>query len=121
VFVSPLRYGTGIKNKLLAALAMEKAVVATRHTTEGLDVRDGEHLLVADEPAAFAAKVIQLLEDPAYARRLAKSGQAFVRERYSWETSARMLEDTLRTVVQQYEARSTAGTPASVPTKGALG
>jgi glycosyltransferase involved in cell wall biosynthesis len=120
VFVSPLRYGTGIKNKLLAALAMEKAVVATRHTTEGLDVRDGEHLLVADEPAAFAAKVIQLLEDPAYARRLAKSGQAFVRARYSWETSARMLEDTLRTVVQQHRDRSTTRTPASVPKASTL-
>ena len=113
VFVSPLRYGTGIKNKLLAALAMEKAVVATSHTTEGLEVRDGQDLLVADDPADFAAKVIRLIEDAPFARQLAQSGQAFVRERYAWETSARSLEETLLRVVKQHPSQSTMN-PASM-------
>jgi len=95
IFVCPLRYGSGVKNKLLAALAMQKPVVATRQSLDGLDLREQEDLLVADEPTQFAAKVVQLIQDPDHARRLSRSGRAFVRDRYSWESSARTLEDVL--------------------------
>ncbi len=95
IFVCPVRYGSGVKNKLLAALAMQKPVVATRQSLDGLDLREQEDLLVADEPTEFAAKVVQLIEDPDHARRLASSGRAFVGDRYSWESSARTLEEVL--------------------------
>ena len=98
VFVCPLRFGAGVKNKLLAALAMNKAVVATRLSVEGLDLREYEDLLLADDPSEFAAKVVQLIENPHYARRLGKAGQAAVRDKYSWERSAKLIEDTLRSV-----------------------
>ena len=101
IFVCPLRYGTGVKNKLLAALAMQKPVVATRRSLDGLDLRETDHLLVADEREEFAAKVVQLIEDPGQARRLASSGRAFVGDRYSWESSARTLEDVLQGAVRQ--------------------
>ncbi len=96
----PLRFGAGVKNKLLAALAMSKAVVATRLSVEGLDLREGEDLLLADEPAEFAAKVIQLIKNPESARQLGKTGQAAVKAKYSWEHSAKLLEDALRSVVR---------------------
>ena len=98
IFACPLRFGTGIKNKLLAALAMNKAVVATRLSVEGLDLRENEDLLIADEPVEFAAKIVKLIENPDYARQLGRTGQAAVTEKYSWEHSARLLEDTLRSV-----------------------
>lgn len=101
VVVSPLRLGTGIKNKLLAALAMKKAVVATTPTIEGLEVVHGRDLLVADEPADFAAKVLQLIENPEYGQQLAESGCAFVRERYSWESGGQRLEQVLSDVVDR--------------------
>jgi sugar transferase (PEP-CTERM/EpsH1 system associated) len=104
VFVCPLRYGTGIKNKLLAALAMQKPVVATRQSVEGLDLKADEHLLIAGEPQEFAAKVRQLIENPEYARSLGLRGQAFVRDNYSWESSARLLEMTLHQVVDRFRA-----------------
>ena len=100
IFVCPIRYGSGIKNKLLAALAMQKPVVATRQSLDGLDLREQMDLLVADEPTEFAAKVVQLIEDPDHARRLATSGRAFVGNRYSWESSARTLEDVLLSAVR---------------------
>jgi len=100
IFVCPLRYGTGVKNKLLAALAMQKPVVATRQSLDGLDLREDEDLLVADEPAEFAAKVVQLIEDTDHGPRLARSGRALVRDRYSWESSARILEDVLLRAVR---------------------
>ena len=99
VFVCPLRYGSGVKNKLLAALAMNRAVVATSLSLEGLQLRDAEDLMVADAPDAMAAKVLQLIEEPGLAKRLGDAGQAFVRDRYSWETSATLLESQLEQVV----------------------
>ncbi len=98
IFVCPLRFGAGVKNKLLAALAMNKAVVATRLSVEGLDLREDEDLLLADDPAEFAARVVQLIENADFARQLGKTGQATVKDKYSWERSAKLLEDTLRSV-----------------------
>ncbi len=96
VFVSPIRYGAGVKNKVLAALAMGRAVVATSVSLEGLDLRDNEHLLVADLPTEFAEKICGLIERPTAAARLGQAGQAHVRARYSWDHSVEVLDQTLR-------------------------
>lgn len=104
IFVCPLRYGTGIKNKLLAALAMQKPSVATPVSVEGLDLRDNEDLLIANGPEQFAAGVFRLLEDPAFARRLGQNGRKFVVAKYSWESSARTLEETLNAALRAYNA-----------------
>jgi glycosyltransferase involved in cell wall biosynthesis len=106
VFVSPLRWGAGVKNKLLAALAMEKAVVATRTSIEGLDLQADVHLLVADEPADFAAKVARLIMDPIFARRLARAGHQRVTKTYSWQSSGRLLEETLLGLVAGHNAKN---------------
>jgi glycosyltransferase involved in cell wall biosynthesis len=98
VFVCPLRYGSGVKNKILAALCMAKPVVATRLSLEGLDLRENRDVLVADEPADFAEKVIGLVRDPARAEALGRSGQGFVRARYSWSARAAQLDEALRTL-----------------------
>lgn len=95
IFVCPIRYGAGIKNKVLAALAMQKAVVATRCSIDGLDLRENEDLLIADTPEEFAAKVIRLLQDPDFAKRLGQNGREFVADKYSWNSSVKLLEDTL--------------------------
>ena len=99
VFVCPLRYGAGVKNKVLAALAMEKAVVATPLSVEGLEVQSEDHLLLANDAAEFAAQVVRLVEDPALAARLGSNGRAFVTTRHSWESSSRLLEETLIGVI----------------------
>jgi glycosyltransferase involved in cell wall biosynthesis len=82
VFVAPILTGGGIIVKLLDALAAGTPTVATSYGNEGVGGVAGRDLLVADEPAAFAAAVVRLLTDPDLAARLGASGQAFVRERY---------------------------------------
>lgn len=99
VFVCPIRFGAGVKNKILAALAMQKAVVATSVSLEGLDLREDEHVITANEPERFASQIIRLIEDPNMAARLGRNGQAFVRAEYSWESSATQLEGILRDAV----------------------
>ena len=92
VVVVPLRVGSGTRIKILQALAMGKAVVSTSVGCEGLDVRDGEHLLVADDPGAFAAAVVRLIGDPTLRARLGDQGRELVRATYGWERSVDRLD-----------------------------
>jgi sugar transferase (PEP-CTERM/EpsH1 system associated) len=84
VVVAPLRFGSGTRLKLLEAMACARPIVATGLAAEGLAVRDGRDLLLADSPDRFARAVLALLENPARARGLGLAGQALVRERYDW-------------------------------------
>jgi sugar transferase (PEP-CTERM/EpsH1 system associated) len=93
--VVPLRIGSGTRLKILEGLAMGKAVVTTTLGCEGLDARDGEHLLVADAPDAFAAGVLRVLDDRALAGRLGTSGRALVEAEYSWASAVQRLEASL--------------------------
>ena len=57
--VVPLRFGSGMRQKILEAWAMEKCVVSTRVGAEGLDVQDGANILLADDAPALAERVIR--------------------------------------------------------------
>ncbi|MDN5933867.1 MAG: glycosyltransferase family 4 protein [Pseudonocardia sp.] len=78
VFVNPVRHGAGINIKMIEAMAAGLPVVSTSVGARGLHWRDGEHLLVADGPAAFRAAVQGLLDDPARRAELADAGRRFV-------------------------------------------
>lgn len=84
VSLAPLRIGGGTRLKILEAMALRTPVVATSKGAEGLDVQNGEHLLIADTPQAFADAVICLLKDPALRRRLTDNAYQLVREKYDW-------------------------------------
>lgn len=92
VVVAPLRMGGGTRLKILEALAMGKAVVSTTIGCEGLALRHGEHLLVADEPAEFAAHVARLCAEPDLAMELGARGRAVAIERYGWSGIAAALD-----------------------------
>lgn len=85
VCVAPVRAAAGLQNKLLEALAMGRAVVATPEANEGIGAGPGRDLLLAGEPAAFARAVLDLLADPARREALGAAGRRFVEERWTWE------------------------------------
>jgi len=87
VFVVPLRSGSGVRVKILDALAMGLPVVSTSIGAEGLDVKHGEHLLIADTPQDFARAVADVLSDPALAEKLVRSGRELVEAKYSWQVA----------------------------------
>ena len=91
VYVVPLRIGGGTRLKIFEAMAMGKAVVSTAIGAEGLPVRDGEHLLFADEPVAFATAVVRVLRDADGRRRLESAARALVVEQYDWSAVAHEL------------------------------
>lgn len=92
IIVVPLRIGGGSRLKILEAMAAGRCVVSTTIGAEGLDVRDGEHLVIADEPAAFAREVVSLLRDRDRRVEIARAGRALVESEYGWEQAAWQME-----------------------------
>jgi glycosyltransferase involved in cell wall biosynthesis len=91
VCVIPLRFGRGVKNKVLEAMAMGVPVVATSIAALGLSVRDGIHLLVADDADRFADAVVALAENPDRRRALADDALQYVRRSHTWDHVLREL------------------------------
>lgn len=83
VYVVPLLVGGGTRLKLLESTAMEKVVVSTTLGAEGFPAA-AEALLLADDPATFAAACIQLAEDPAASAAYTQQARAFA-ARYDWD------------------------------------
>jgi polysaccharide biosynthesis protein PslH len=93
VSVVPLRSGGGTRLKIVEALAMAQPIVSTTVGCEGIAAEPGSDLLIADEPAAFAAAVLRLLRDPARGAALGQAGRALAERRYSWPVVAAPMLD----------------------------
>lgn len=93
--VAPLRLGSGTRYKILESMSWGLPVVSTTLGCEGIDVLDGEHLLVRDDPQEFAEAIVRLMSDTALWRRLRHLGSELVRERYSWDRVFEPLEIAL--------------------------
>jgi glycosyltransferase involved in cell wall biosynthesis len=94
--VAPLRYGAGIKGKLVASLAHGLPAVATNLALEGMGLVDGEHILTGDSPDEFARSVIQLFENAKLWKRIQENGYAFVEKHYSWKVGVESIKRILR-------------------------
>ena len=92
VFVAPIRQGGGMRVKVLEALAYGKAIVASHLAIEGLDVSDGEHLVVAETDEEFADAIVGLLEDPARRTAIATAARRWAEEHMHSETQVRAYE-----------------------------
>lgn len=85
VYVCPMTSGTGIKNKLLEAMAAGLPCVVTPLSLQGLEVEDGREVLVGASPRSIAAHVVRLLEDPGLAAELGAAARRYVTARHSWD------------------------------------
>jgi polysaccharide biosynthesis protein PslH len=95
VYVVPLRIGGGTRLKIFEAMSMAKAVVSTTIGAEGLPVKTGHNIVIADEPAAFAQAVVELLRNPDARRRMELEARRLVVNRYDWSAVAGDFEDAL--------------------------
>jgi glycosyltransferase involved in cell wall biosynthesis len=85
VVVAPIRFGGGTRFKILEGFAHHLPVVSTTVGAEGIEAVDGEHLLVRDDPAAFARAVLDLHRDKARREKLVTAAAGLHAERYAWE------------------------------------
>jgi len=111
VCVVPLRAGGGTRLKILEAMALGRPVVSTTIGSEGLDVVDGEHLLVADTPEQFAERTVGLLSDQVLYRRIASSARQLVVSRYDWDVIA---EQLMRIYAKMMVPRCTKAPPFAI-------
>jgi glycosyltransferase involved in cell wall biosynthesis len=101
LFVCPLRKGAGIKNKVLQAWSMGKAVVATTPSTGGLAVDEGSNIIVRDDAGGLAEAAVSLLRDGNRRERIGAAARSTILERYTWSAKARELEDVMRIVASK--------------------
>lgn len=88
----PLRIGGGSRLKILEALATALPVISTAVGAEGLELRDGQEIEIADTAEAIAEAIIRAIREPERAARIARKGRAFVLDRYDWDHLADALE-----------------------------
>jgi polysaccharide biosynthesis protein PslH len=92
VAIAPMISGSGIQNKILQAMAVGTPVVTTSLACQALQVTNGEHLLVADQPEEFAEAVTGLLKDKALQKKLSTNARRYVEEFHNWDTIGAQLE-----------------------------
>jgi glycosyltransferase involved in cell wall biosynthesis len=96
VAIAPMRFGAGLKGKVLESMRFGVPCVTTSVGAQGLS--EATFLRVTDEAPAMAAHIVELIEDSEAWLRIARDAQAFVRERYSvatvWNTLAEVMDPT---------------------------
>lgn len=89
--VVPLLSGSGIRVKIVEAMAAGKAVVTTTCGAQGIPYVDGQHLLIADTPEQFAAQIERCVADPSMRLLLGTNARRLVADTYSTELLTRKL------------------------------
>lgn len=89
LFIVPLRVGGGTRLKIYEGMTMGLPTISTTIGAEGLPVVDGEHLVLADDPEAFAQACIALLNDQARCEAMGNAADSYVREHFGWDGVAK--------------------------------
>jgi len=91
VFIAPMIMGTGIKNKVLQAMAMGKAVVATSIAAQGINTTSGKDIFITDNPGDFARCIIRLCNDEQLRENMGREARELIVSQYSWENIVKKL------------------------------
>jgi glycosyltransferase involved in cell wall biosynthesis len=103
VWAGPFLDGTGIKTKLLEAMAADLPCVVTPLGHRGLDdITSGDQLLAGSTEEELAAHLVAVLADDELARRIGRSGGEYVRPRYDWEAVGRMYDSLYEDVLSEH-------------------
>jgi len=84
IFVAPMRFCSGVQNKILEAMSAGCPVITTDLVNQGLGAESERDLITADSGNSFAAKIVSLLGDERKRLQLGKNGREFVKSNYSW-------------------------------------
>lgn len=118
VYVVPLLVGGGTRIKIFEAMAAGKAVVSTTIGAEGLPVRHGENILLADDPEAFANSVIDLISDPARRLKLGQAARELVAGSYSWNAVGKTLSGVLQLAAEKARQEQTSASERALAPVG---
>jgi len=100
VFVCPVRMGTGMRGKVLEAMAAGVPVVATSLAVEGITVQTGDNCFLADNPDIIARYTNLLLSDKVLRDEMAQRARSMVSDRFSWNSIGNSLDTLVRKIVR---------------------
>ncbi|NQT32906.1 MAG: glycosyltransferase [Candidatus Omnitrophica bacterium] len=101
VEVVPLRFGAGMRQKILEAWSMEKCVVSTEIGAEGLDYQDGVNILIANDAKTMADNVIKALKNPTLSERIGRHGHDLVVNQHRPSELSRKYHEAIVSVVKE--------------------
>jgi GT2 family glycosyltransferase len=110
--IAPLRFGAGVKGKINQSMGLGVPVVATTLAVEGMELKNRDDILIADEPEAFAQALVELYQSEELWMRLSENGIKTTRVLYSTDTARKRLQvllghEHLRHAVQERPSRQT--------------
>lgn len=91
IYIAPLFVGSGIRIKILEAMAMELPVVATKVSAEGINASPSDGLFISDVAFQYAEIIIKLIKDYSYTRELGRSSRRYIRENFSWTKTTEII------------------------------
>lgn len=100
IVVTPMRHGAGLQNKVLEAMALGRPIVATPLAREGIDAKDGQHLVLAGDAQSFAAETIALLSVVERRRQLGRAARNLVTTKYTWNKVGVHLKETVSDILE---------------------
>jgi glycosyltransferase involved in cell wall biosynthesis len=121
ISVSPMRYGVGIQNKVLEAMAMATPVISTPQAVSALQTKINQDVIVADTAEAIAQAVIKMLTDDALRQQIGQAGRRYIETYHNWNVVTEKLEAVYREVIAEAKVRpkfleSTGGNWGAPPT-----
>ncbi len=99
LFVAPIYGPGGTRLKILAAMAAGLPIVSSKTGVDGLNVTDGTHVAIADKPATFAKKIVELLQDSDRYHDVQQQAFQLVTSSYSWKAIAKKLEIVYQDII----------------------
>ncbi len=99
LLLAPIRIGGGTSYKILESMASGTAIVTTILGIEGLEAKDGIHVLTADDAEGFSSAAVKLLEDKKLYKDLTKNARKLVEDNYDWNTIAQKLEKVYKSAL----------------------
>lgn len=112
VAVVPLRIGGGSRLKILEAMAAGLPVVSTRLGAEGLEVTDGENIILADAPEAFGQAILDICANESQRAQIVQAARQLMLARYDWSAIGKMLLDIYLDLMPSSHASSPSGNAA---------
>lgn len=106
VLIAPVRWGKGTRYKILEAMATKTPIVATSIAVEGITgIQDGEHVLIGDDAQSMADRAVDVMQDAALRKRMAKASYELVNKSYNWKA----ISEHLDRVYQEIGSRQSKG------------
>ena len=99
LLVVPLRIGGGIRVKIIEMLATGQNIISTSIGKEGIEIKDGEHILVADTAEEFIQKTVRYFNNEYDCIKMSESSKELIAQKYTWEKIAERFENVYQDVI----------------------